>query len=423
MGFLATALLVVVLFILSLIETSINRLSQVSLKVLAEKEDHRKIDLLENIARDRSHFLLPLQFGIQLVQVITAVIVTTLCLVSELPYAAGWALLIMVAVIALFRQIIPKMITHGNPERILLGMLPFFSNGYGVLRWLSSPLVAVLRLTYASRDRNIAESQDEEATEEEIQAYVGLGEEEGIIEEEESELILSALEFGDTLAREIMTPRMEIVAIEESSTLADLKKLMISSKHSRLPVYRGSIDHIVGVVYLRHVLAYLEEGRLEDPITPLINRPMFVPATKRVLELLKEMQRDAEHLAIVVSEFGAVSGLVSMEDLVEEIVGEIRDEDEQLQTDLIREAEGSYVVGGRVEIDRLEDALGVDLGDPDASTVSGLVVGHLGRVPAAGETVILNGMQVEIVSAGRRRIHSLRVRKVEARAGEPGIAK
>lgn len=423
MGFLATALLVVVLFILSLIETSINRLSQVSLKVLAEKEDHRKIDLLENISRDRSHFLLPLQFGIQLVQVITAVIVTTLCLVSELPYAAGWALLIMVAVIALFRQIIPKMITHGNPERILLGMLPFFSNGYGVLRWLSLPLVAVLRLTYASRDRNIAESQDERATEEEIQAYVGLGEEEGIIEEEESELILSALEFGDTLAREIMTPRMEIVAIEESSTLADLKKLMISSKHSRLPVYRGSIDHIVGVVYLRHVLAYLEEGRLEDPITPLINRPMFVPATKRVLELLKEMQRGAEHLAIVVSEFGAVSGLVSMEDLVEEIVGEIRDEDEQLQTDLIREAEASYVVGGRVEIDRLEDALGVDLGDPDASTVSGLVVGHLGRVPTAGETVILNGMQVEIVSAGRRRIHSLRVRKLEARAGEPGIAK
>ena len=403
----------VVLFFLSLIETSITRLSQVSLKVLVEKEQYEKIGLLENISKDRVHFLLPLQFGIQMVQSAIAVLLTALCLMSSLPYPVAWALLSMLGVVFLFRQLFPKMLIRGDPERILRRLLPIFGNGYRVLLWLSAPLQVVLKMSEVRRrNRQVEVSQEDEATEEEIEAYIGVGEEEGIIEEEESELIQSALEFGDTRAKEIMTPRTEMVAIEESATLSQLKKRMILNKHSRIPVYRDQVDQVVGIVYLRNVLAYLEGGKEEEPITPLISEAMVVPETKKVLELLKEMQEKAEHMVIVVNEYGAVSGLVTIEDLVEEIVGEIRDEDELQRNDLVHEPGGSYMVHGRTGIEELEDVLEIDLGDSKATTVSGLIVGCLGRVPTRGETVTLKGLQVEIVNSDRRRIHNMRVRRL-----------
>lgn len=413
----------VLLFVLSLVENSIARLSQVSLKVLADKEEGEQIKLLDNLARDRSHYLLPLQFGMQFAQITLAVLVTTLVLSSQVPYGALGALLLMLALIALVRQLIPRMLTQSDPQMVLLKLLPFFSRCYQLLQWLSSPLSAVLRLARSSRAETAALLEEEEAREEEIQAYIGIGEQEGIIEKGESKLIQSALRFGDRLVDEIMTPRMEIAAIDEKATVAELKRLMVSSKHSRILVYRQNIDQVAGVVYLRSLLAYLEEGKEEDSIAPLLNEAMFVPDTKGVLELLTEMQASAEHLAIVVNEYGAVSGLVTIEDLVEELVGEIRDEDEQQTRDLVAEEGGSYVVGGRVGIHQLEDVLDVRLGDPHVATVSGLVVSYLGRVPAAGERVLLNGMEIEIVSSDRRRIHSIRVRKSHPRSHRPGGTK
>lgn len=412
-GSLAAAFLVAILFLLSIIESSIARLSQVALKVLAEKEAREEIKILENISSDRSHYLLPLQFGIQVVQIAAAVLVTSLFLRSELTYPALWAIAVMLFIVSVFRQLLPKMVTQGDPERVLLRLLPVFRKAYQVLHWLSTPLLEVLRLFHASRIKNHRVAEEEEASEEEIQAYIGLGEEEGILEEDDTELIQSALEFGDTLVKEIMTPRNEIVAIEDTASVGELKKLMVSSKHSRIPVYHGQIDTIAGVVYLRNLLAYLEEGKETDPVGPLITKPLIVPDTKPVAELLKEMQKNAEHLAIVISEYGYVAGLVTLEDLVEEIVGEIRDEDELQKTDMVKEADGSYVVGGRFPISELEEALKVDLGDIDVVTSSGFVVAELGRVPAAGEKFELGPMQIEIVKSDHRRIHTLRIRKIE----------
>lgn len=419
LGFFTSASLILVLSLLSIIESSISRLSEVSLRVLAETEGKEKLDLLENIAADRSHYLLPLQYGNQLLQILIAVLVTTLCWSFGLKFAAAWALLIMVVVISLFRQLIPKMLTQANPEEVLLKLLPFFTALYRVLHWLSTPLMAVLRFFHASRIKKQPEaSEGEEATHEEIQAYIDVGEEEGIIEEEESELIQSALEFGNTLVKEIMTPRMDIVAIQEDATVSELKDRMVSTKHSRIPVYRKQLDDIVGVVYIRNLLAYLEDGNGNAPITPLINPALFVPDTKWVAKLLKEMQKIAEHLAIVINEYGAVSGLVTLEDLIEEIVGEIRDEDEAQRRDLVREADGNYVVGGGVRIWEVEEELHLDFGDPEATTMSGLVVGHLGRVPASGETLVFKGLEIEILNSDRRKIRSMRVKKLEDRGSK-----
>ena len=413
LGFLFVAFLIVVLFFLSLIESSIARLSQVSLKVLAEKQEHQRIQLLENISKDRIHFLLPLQFGIQALQSVIAVLVCSLFLMSSLPYAVGWALFIALLVVVLFRQLIPKMLIQDDPGRMLLRLLPFFGRYYHLLEWLSLPLRAVLKTAHGALGRKQISSREKEPNEKEIEAYIDVGEEEGIIEEEESELIQSALEFGNTLVKEIMTPRADMVAIKEHADLSQLQELMISSKHSRIPVYRDHLDQIIGVAYLRNVLARLAEGKAEGPITRLAAKPMLIPETQGVSKLLKKMQESAEHMAIVVNEYGVVSGLVTIEDVIEEIVGEIRDEDELQKTDSIIEVGGSYIVRGRTGIEDLEQALELDLGDRRVSTVSGLIVGYLGRVPKPGERVKLNGIQIEIVSSDRRRIHSVRVTKLD----------
>ncbi len=419
LGLFIVALLIVLLFLLSVLESAVFGLSRLSTKVLAEREKEPKFRLLADIAEDRIQFVLPLKFGAQLSVVTSTVLITWMFFSSDLLYAPLWALAVMVAIIALFRQLFPRMITQSEPEQVLLRFLPLFRRFYPLLCWLSSPLITLLRISKASREDNQAAGPEEEATEQEIQAYLGVGEEEGIIEEEESRLIQSALEFGDLLAREIMTPRTEIVAIEEKATITELKDLMVSSKFSRIPVYREQLDQAIGVVYVRNFLSYLGDGTGQEPITPLIHKAWFVPETKKVSELLKEMQRNAEHLAILINEYGSVSGLVTMEDMIEELVGEIRDEDELEKIDLTYAGDGSYIVSGGAEIEELEETLEVDFGDLAVTTVSGLIVGHLGKVPTAGETVVLDGLSVEILSADRKRIQSMRVRKSKAEGVPP----
>ncbi len=414
LGFAAGSFLVGLLFFFSVVDSSIARLSRLSLRVLAERESHPRLQLLRKMAADRTHFLLPLELGCQALLVVLAVLFASLFWSLGLTYAPLWAIVTTMAVNALFRQLFPRMITQAAPERVLLRVLPFFSTFYRLLSWLSWPLFLVLQASKASKGKNqLPGAGGEEPSEEEIQAYLGVGEEEGIFEEEESELIQSALEFGDTLAREVMTPSTEIVAIEESATVSQLKSLMVSKKFSRIPVYRERIDQITGLVYVRNLLGYLDDGRGEEPITPLINKAWFVPETKKVSELLKEMQRNAEHMAILINEYGSVSGLVTMEDMIEEIVGEIRDEDEQEEIDLVQEGRDTYIVRGSTEIEVLEEALEVDLGEPDVTTVSGLVVGHLGRVPATGERVSLGNLMVQILSSDEKKIQSMRVRRME----------
>lgn len=404
--------LVGVLFLLSVLESSISRISRLSLKVLAEREQNAKDQLLQDIAGDRVQFLLPIQFGSQVLVVILAVVISSLLFEADVAYAFLWAFASVVVVIALFRQLFPNMIVQSEPERVLLRLLPVLGPLYRLLQWVSSPLTILLRAFEASQLKNqLNEDVEEDASEEEIQAYLGVGAEEGIIEEDESELIQSALEFGDTLVREIMTPRTEIIAIEETATMRELKDVMVSSKFSRIPVYRERIDHIVGVVYVRHLLGHLGDGNGANPITPLINKPWFVPETKKVSALLKEMQVNAAHMAVLIDEYTSVSGLVTIEDVLEEIVGDIRDEDELEKIDLAYEGEGNYIVHGGAEIEELEETLGVDLGEPDVTTVSGLIVNHLGKVPGPGETIVLDGLSVKILSSDRKKIQTMRIRK------------
>ena len=407
--FLTLVLLLAVLLFLSTLETVISRLSRLTLRILAKREADIAGGLVKRIVRDRGQFLLPVEFGSHLAQVGLAVLITSVLLGGAWPYAPFAAFLILLFTVFIFRHLVPKILAQSDPEQLLARLLPPLSRCYPILLWLSVPLAATLRLSRGwSRPEDEDESQEEEATEEEIEAYIGVGEEEGIFEEEEIDLIQSALEFGSTLVKGIMTPRTEIVAAEEQTTISELKELVVSSKHSRIPIYRGSLDQIVGLVYVRNLLTHLKESGGDDPITPLVKKPLYVPETKKVAELLKEMQGRAEHMAIVINEYGTVSGLVTIEDVLEEIVGEIWDEDETRRVDLVYEGEGHYMVRGGVEVDELEDALGLDLGETDVTTISGFVVAHLGKVPMAGEVFSINGTQIEILSADKRKISAMR---------------
>ncbi|UCF36239.1 MAG: HlyC/CorC family transporter [Acidobacteriota bacterium] len=412
-GLLIGALLAV-LTMLSVVEGAINQLSLLTLRVFAERWDEPRYQLFDEIAADRRHFLIPIQFGIQLLLVTLAV------LVGWVLHESGWrwplllSLGCVVLIIVFFRQVIPYLITVQSPERVLLALIPRFNRFYRLLSWISFPVTFTFRTFRSNQERRtLAEADDEDATDEEIQAYLDVGEEEGIFDETGSRLIQSALEFGSTLVREIMTPRSDMVAVDESATLAEVRELIVSTKHSRVPVYKEQKDQIVGIVYVRNLLSLLEAGHENDPITPIVTEVPLVPETKNVAELLKEMQAHAEQMAIVVNEYGTVSGLVTVEDLLEEIVGEIADEDETRDSDLVYEGEGHYVVTGGLEVTELEKALDVEYGEHEASTVSGLVVNHLGEVPPPGETLLLDGTMIEVLSSDDRRIHKLRIRTVE----------
>lgn len=398
------------LFLFALLGAALEGLSSVSLRVLLDRDSNDRIKLLKGLVQDRIQFLLPIQFAIQGLTAVSAILVAQILLISGLSNSILWPVAIMILMVVVVCQLIPNWLTQNNSEAFVLVLLPLMRGPYRLIAFLIAP---ILWLLHKKKERFVSEWRNEresdEASEEEIQAYIDVGEEAGIFEEQESELIQSALEFKTTLVREIMTPRSQMVSIVQSATVSELAALMASSKHSRIPVYRDNQDSVVGVVYMRTLVSHLSDGKGGESITPLVTDIWFVPETKKVRDLLKEMQRESQPLAVVVSEFGAVSGVVSIEDLVEEIVGEIYDEDELRDTGLVDEGRGVFKVAGWMELSDVEETLGHNLSYSSATTVSGLVVEHLGRVPQSGQKIEFNGLAVKILDSNNKRINLMRV--------------
>jgi len=247
---------------------------------------------------------------------------------------------------------------------------------------------------------------------ENIEALISAGAEEGIIEEEDRKLIQSVVEFGDTTVREVMTPRPNIVAISAQASLEDLRQLVIHEQYSRIPIYETSIDDIVGFVHVRDVFELDEEGRANKSVATLKRPIRFVPETKRVKELMREMQQDSTHMVIVIDEYGNTAGLASMEDLVEVIVGEIRDEHEP-GSDVTQEEDGSFVVSGSFDVARLNDLFDFrPQEEAESTTVGGLLSEWLGRVPVAGESVERDGIHADVLAGNELRVEQVRLRKI-----------
>jgi len=399
----------------SLIENAITQSSPLALRMKIERPEDCPSPLLAIILENKNQILVPLHFGIQIATVVIIILGTHLSLSIWPVCGLLYSFLFNILISLIFHQFLPRLLTQNEPEKKLVGLLRVFQPVNLVLRPIVSPLSKALNLHRRLHEEvhDSGKPEDEETSGDEIQAYLEIGEDEGILEKEDSKLIQSVVEFGNTLVREVMTPRTKIVACEEKATIAELRETMVQHRHSRIPIFRGDIDHIIGIAYIRLLMAQYVKGKDSEPITGLIHPVLSVPGTKPVAKLLKELQHRGDHAAIVIDEFGGVSGLVTIEDLVEEIVGEIWDEDETKVKKVIEEDSRSFVVHGSAEVSAIEELIGRKFEDLNCSTAAGLVVGHLGRVPAPGEAFEMDGFKVQILDADRKRIHWMRIQLPE----------
>ncbi len=254
------------------------------------------------------------------------------------------------------------------------------------------------------------EEDEDAASEDEIDAFIDVGVREGILEPEEEDLVRSIVDFGDTQVRSVMTPRVEIVSAPVESDFEDVARRFFESKHARLPLYRESIDHIVGILHIRDLFEAMHRGESNDAAR-LSHPPLYVPETKLLRDLLQEMQTLHQQMAIVVDEYGGVAGLVTVEDLVEEIVGDIRDEHENHEIERERIDERRWRLPGRTHLEDLEDLFDVDSDELPYETLSGLICGELGYVPKPGDVIEAHGLVLTVEDADERRVTSVEVQR------------
>jgi putative hemolysin len=390
------------------IETAFSALMKLSLRLMAERG---RDDRLGYYLDDPLQLFVPARLLLGLIFSLATVLLAVVTGRSGINVASLATLLACVAVyIVICEHLLPSIIVRRNPEAVLAALLPPF----GVVARAMSPISGgLVRLLTSGRPERLitAQEQSEQDQGEVAHAYLEAGEEHGLIERDDRRLLQSIVDFGDTLAREVMTPRPDIVAIQADTTVSQLRALFREQEYSRFPVYQENLDNILGIIRVKDLLKVDGSASDDRPITPLIRPTTFVPETKRVSELLKEFQRKQVQMAIVVDEYGGTAGLVTVEDLLEEIVGEIRDEDDVESEPIVEEGQGSYVFSAKVSFDDLREHLDLEIEPEGFETVGGYILTRLGRVPAVGETFELDGLQVEVLEAERRRIHKVRFRK------------
>ena len=412
--------LLVVLTILASIDMAFSRLSDVSLRILSSESQIKrsKAAFLEEIADNRPRFRFALSSAIQFLLIVFSVLVVLIVysFTSESREMLLYSLVVGLGLSVLFRQILPRLINWRNPEAVLLSLMPLVRPLYSILPLIGDPLdPSIERNGNRDRDKTITPDDSDENggddDSDDIQALIEVGEAEGIIEEGERELIETMIEFGDTEVDEIMTPRTEIVGIEIESTIEEVRDLMLEEKFSRLPVYRSNIDNIEGLVYVRDILSAWAEGKESSPIEPILRDAFFVPETKLVAELLENMRKSHVQISIVIDEYGGVAGLVSVEDILEEIVGEIEDEDQEDQiVEIAQDSDGYSLTAGSTEIGKIEKHFDIEIEDDDFTTIAGLITSEAGYVPTKGEKLEIRGLEIEILKADGKKIQALRMK-------------
>ncbi len=405
---------------LGTIEAAFSALMRLSLRLNAERSD--RPGRLGRYLDNPLLLLVPIRF---LLGVVTAT--ATALLARAIGVSGAHTITLVVLSIAAFvvvcELLLPVAIVVRGPERVLELLLPSFAPVAAALgpmaRWIGRSM------NRAKREQPLATSDSDEAPEAVAKApteeFGQESEPESAADGEERRLLQSIVDFGDTLVREVMTPRPDIVAIREEATIGILRELFREQEYSRFPVYKGSLDNIAGFVYIKD-LVLLNAGEDDRPIRGLIRPAVVVPETKRVPELLKQFQRQQIQCAIVVDEYGGTAGLVTIEDLLEEIVGEIRDEYDVESEQIVDEGNGRFVFSGKIDIDEVARRLNVQIERAGFETLGGYLMSQLGRVPTVGERFDVDGLSVEVLDAERRRVTKVRMFRGEETANEPSPA-
>jgi len=361
------------------------------------------------ILLEKKRLRVVLRITMILIHFILSAIIGWVVLVSVPQLNLGFVFLIIVisALLIMLLEFGLEGIVLKAPERWAMRLTPVGN----VLSVLVAPLAAILMGLLGSPE--VLQQRLGPVTEEELKSWVTSGQAQGSLEKGEREMIYSIFQFGETLSREIMVPRIDLTALEVTSSIEEAIDVFNKSGHSRIPVYEETIDDIIGLLYAKDLLSVDPERDNIQGIRPLLRKAFFIPESKNVDELLREMQARGVHLVIVVDEYGGTAGLVTLEDIVEEIVGEIRDEyDQGEELEFQKISDDEYLFSGRIDLDDVYDILGVDLTDDVSDTLGGYIYGQIGRVPVGGEQIKVDGwvLTVQIVSGRRiRKINANRV--------------
>jgi putative hemolysin len=393
------------------VETAFTLLMRLSLRFVADRG--RPGDRLARYLDDPVQFFVPVRLLLGVLFAMATI------LLAILIGRGGWqsiaALILSVAVFSIVcEHLLPTLIVGRNPQKVLEFLLPSFDV---IARFLQPVTFSLVMARRASRMPGADEREREEegtaapVTEPEAETPEGEAPDAPLIEREERQLIRSVVDFNETLVREVMTPRPDIVAIGSTASVGDARTLFREQEYSRVPVFTENLDNIVGIIYVKDLMLAVAV-RDDEPVTTYVRPGMFVPETKRVPELLREFQRRQAQMAIVVDEYGGTAGLATIEDLLEEIVGEIRDEYDVEAEPIVEEDDGAWTFSAKVNISEVNDRLGVTIRPEGFETVGGYLLSQVGRVPAVGEVFEIDGLEVVVLEAERRRIHKVRMRRL-----------
>jgi magnesium and cobalt exporter, CNNM family len=394
-------------------ETAIVFSNKGHLKELAEKGNKQaKAALMLVQERDRLHtaLLLAENFLIVLAAVIAMVIAASL--ITEVNLAAAITVLLVTIPVVFFAKLAPKGIACKNPDRIALSVASSLNVIMKVLTPFSRLLTGAADLVVGPGPEGASCSTV--VTEEDIKAMINLGEKRGSLKEEEKELLHKVFEFGDTVASEAMRPRTEIISVPSKAALREVFALVSAFGYSRYPVIEDTVDTVIGILYIKDILVALASGEVnrEAGIQQFIRSAYFIPENKRVSELLSEMQQERFQLAIVIDEYGGTAGLVTLEDLIEEIVGSIHDELESEEKDVQIVDEKNFVVSGQSPLDEVNELLDANLQSTDFNTLGGFVFGLFGRMPKVGEQLRYRHLKLEVLELEGRKISKVKITKL-----------
>jgi putative hemolysin len=379
------------------IETAFSALMRLSLRLAVERGG--RDDRLGVYLDDPIQLFVPARLMLGLIFSLATVVLAVLT-GSEGFSSIGMLLLFVAVFILLFEHVLPFL-------------LPAFDFAARFLHPLTGSLVHLIKDARREREAPPAANGNGSPGETPVPAEQEAAEEQALIERDEQRLLQSIVDFGGTLVREVMTPRPDFVAIPVDATIDQLRALFEEQEYSRIPVYKENLDNIQGIVYVKDLVLLPTAEAHGQTVGRLLRPVTFVPETKRVPELLKEFQRKQVQVAIVVDEYGGTAGLVTLEDLLEEIVGEIRDEYDVETEPVVDEGNGSWVFSAKASIDEVRERLNVEIEPEGFETVGGYVLTRVGRVPQVGETFELDGLLVEVLEAERRRIHKVRFRPLQ----------
>jgi CBS domain containing-hemolysin-like protein len=414
MGDFATVAIVFALLLvaaaMALAETSMIRVSKVKAHQLADQKKGGSAQLLR-IVNDPAPYLNIVRLLTVVAHVVGTALVTGLAIRRFAGGGEAIAAAVMSFAIFILAELGPRTLSVIHVERTALLMSrPVLLLGTGlrpvgkVLIWIANALIAPFP------GRTIPKGPF--VTEEELRHMIDVAEEEEEIEEGERELIHSIFEFGDTVVREVMVPRPDMVTARSDASLDEVLDIILEAGYSRIPIYEGDVDNVVGVLYAKDLLKRMHESKDATKVTSLARAPLFVPEQKKVSELLREMQERRVHMAIVIDEYGGTAGLVTIEDVIEEIVGEIVDEYDQEEPLVEPVGDGSIRVDAKMPIDEINELLAVDLPHEEWDTVGGLVFGLTGRVPLPGETVSYDSLEFTTEKVSGRRVQKVVIRKL-----------